>query len=130
MSTPVEQVVRQLLLEDPVVASAVGDRVVPVVVPEGVPLPAITFARVSRVPVRDLGGVAVEESRLRLTVWAPRYGQAKELAERVTAALTRARFERGGTVVADLVPLSAVDEFGADAGVWGVTVDVRVVQDV
>lgn len=127
MTAP-EQVVRELLLADPAVSGAVGTRVYPLMVPERAPLPAITYQRISTVPIRDLHGVAYVETRIRVTAWAERYGTARTLGEAVAAALTRGPVTAGVRLI-DLIAIAAADELGPTAGIAGAAVDVRVVHD-
>jgi len=50
-------------------------------------LPAITYRRISSVPVRHLRGYQTSMVRLALDVWASDYGQAKETALEVQKAM-------------------------------------------
>lgn len=71
-----------------------GDRVYGVLLPQGVAYPAVSYQRISSVPGVDLSGHnGLDQVRLQVDAWAETYGDAKELAEEIRAALTAARFQ-------------------------------------
>ena len=67
-----EPLVRALLLDDPSSAAVGGTRIYPLIRPQGTPLPAITYQRVSRTRIDPLNGMErVQNARLQLDCWAP-----------------------------------------------------------
>src|SRR5690606_23837921 len=76
------------LKADPGVQAAVGDRVYQRRVPSGAVKPLIViFPPVSRVPRRDLGGVAYWEQRLQVTAMAATQPEAEATAKAVMQAV-------------------------------------------
>lgn len=67
------------------VVAMVEDRVYPMVLQKGDPLPAVTFQRISGGQNTTLEGYG--GARLQVDCWAEDYGTAKNLALRVKAAL-------------------------------------------
>ncbi len=90
-----EKVVRSLLLANASVASAVGTRIYPVTLPDGVALPAIVLDHISTVeqPTIDANAPAqLVESRISATVMTNDYVTLKTLIDACRVALN---FQRG-----------------------------------
>ncbi len=87
MSVFVEQVLRAILLDDTDVATAVSSRVFPHDVPQGEDLPAIVYRLDSSAPIAHLAGRGGVVADLEVLCLADGYGTAKDLAEKVRAAL-------------------------------------------
>ena len=79
---------RTFLLEDATIAGIVEERVYPNILPQPATLPALTFAQVSGVRVRDLSG-PTGRARPRVTVnsWASTYSAVRALADAVRRRL-------------------------------------------
>lgn len=88
MSSP-EALVREVLLADPVISGAVGGtRIYPLVRPQGSPLPAITYQRVSQTRADPLvGRERVASIRLQIDCWSAKYADLKTLAQDVSEVL-------------------------------------------
>lgn len=56
------------LLDDPAVAALVGDRIYYQTRPDGTAYPCVVISTISRIPRRDLDGMAWAETRLQVTV--------------------------------------------------------------
>ena len=84
-----EPLVRALLLADPIISGQLGGtRIYPLVRPQGTPLPAITYQRISRTRFDPLNGMErVQNARLQLDIWGADYGDVKELAADVLEVL-------------------------------------------
>lgn len=69
-------------------AALVGDRVYPLVLPQGKPRPAITYQLITPVPSDEMRSKGViERSRWQVSVWGTTYLEAKSVAEQVVACL-------------------------------------------
>jgi len=76
------------LLADPGVKAAVGDRIYQGRVPAGATKPLILIQPpISRVPQRDLGGVAYKKTRIQVTAMAETQKDAEKAANAVIAAV-------------------------------------------
>lgn len=95
--------------------AAVEGRVSPVYLPQGAPLPALTYQRISD-PAEDTlsGRSRLRHPRYQITVWAPTYAMAHEVAEQVADAM--AAF---GSALVELQP----DSYNPETGVHMVPVD-------
>jgi hypothetical protein len=85
----IEEAIIQRLLATSAVATIVGTGVYPGAKPQGAPLPAIVFNKISGAPLYDDKGEAgIEESRLQIDCWATSYTAAKGLARAVRDSLS------------------------------------------
>jgi hypothetical protein len=87
MSVFVEQVLRQILIDDTDVAAVVSTRVYPHNVPQGDSLPAIVYTLDDSQPIAHLTGRGGVVADFDLLCLADGYGTAKDLAEKTRAAL-------------------------------------------
>ena len=85
----IETAIRGRLLAYPGVASLVGTRIFPQLMPQGTTLPAITYAVVSRTtePTMGYSNTGMWSTLLQIDVWADSYSGVKVLADQVRAAL-------------------------------------------
>ena len=84
----VEQAIYTALSTTSGVTSLVSTRSYPVVLPQGVAFPAITFSRVSTDPVFALAGSEGKDAvRVQVDCWSRTYANAKDIANAVRAAL-------------------------------------------
>lgn len=84
----VEQEIKTLLLADVTVSGLIVDRLYPMIMPQGVTLPALSYQRVATVPVNDLEGSQNHEwIRVQVDCWANNYSGVKTLATAVRAAM-------------------------------------------
>lgn len=88
-----EQQLRAALVGHAGVTALVGARVYPLLIPEGTPLPCVTYQRVSGTPENTLEGHSgLEEVMVQVDCWSATYGGAKALAKQVRAAMAAAPF--------------------------------------
>ena len=87
MSVEPRQALYVHIRADPGVQTAVGDRVYQRRVPEGAQKPLIViYPTISRVPTRDIGGVAYRQARLQVTAMADTQPEAEKAAKAVIEA--------------------------------------------
>jgi hypothetical protein len=94
------------LTMDPDVSAIVGDRVYPLIMPQGSPLPAVTYQRISsaRFYAHD-GPSGLARPMIQLSCWAESYDEAKQVAALVRKALESASGTLGGQ---DGVPVQGI----------------------
>ena len=100
-----EKVVRSLLATDPTVSAAVGNRIYPVTLPEGVALPAIVLDHISTVeqPTIDANApFGLVESRISVQVISDSYTTMKSLIEACRLALNFKRGSISGVAVVSI----------------------------
>lgn len=77
------------LLTDAGVSLAVGSRIYPMTAPQGTPLPRVTVQKISAVRTYTTQGQAdLVESRVQVDCWGRSFGEAKEAARAVIAAMS------------------------------------------
>lgn len=123
-----ESALRAQLLADATVSGLIGTRLYPVVLPEGVQLPAVTYQRVSRTPARDLGGVAYTQSRIQVDCWGRSYGDAKAVAHAVRAAAGRPGAQ-GDVRIMLGTTAGEMDSYEPDTQLYRVSVDLLMVHE-
>lgn len=114
----------------PGLASLVGDRIYPLVLPQSPILPAITINRVSTTVERDLFGAVRTRVRMQLTCFARStatnsgYSLAKLVARQVREALQDYTGEMGDVTILEAHVLGEMDEYESDLGQYIIPVDV------
>jgi hypothetical protein len=87
----IEQQVITVLNTTPEIQAAVGQRIYALVRPQGDPLPAIVWQRVSTEPINSLQGFSgLDNVRLQFACYAETLLAAKQLAQAVSVALNGA----------------------------------------
>lgn len=109
----------------------VGGRVYPGILPQNPAYPALTYAKISCVPERQIGGgqVGYVTSRMQVSCWASTYASAKDVTGQVRASLqsfSGVMGGAGGVEVMDANCVNELDLYEDEAGVWHVLVDVLV----
>lgn len=100
----------------------VGSKIYPVKLPQSLDftdpsLQAVTYAKISN-PRRHLG---TRRPRFQISCWAKRYGEVKQVAEQVQAAVEA--MDETGSVFA-VFPENEVDMYNSETGLYHVPVDV------
>jgi len=84
----IEYAVRRQLLDNAAVAAIVGDRIYPLTIPQGEPLPVITYRVVATDEDNQEGDAdTLARARVQLDCWAMTHKQANDLARAVRLAL-------------------------------------------
>lgn len=85
-----------LLQANAAVTGIVGDRVYPIVAPEGTAAPYIIYTRISSAPTVDLSGATrAEDHRVQVDVYADTFAGVHTLADAAQAALADAGMPLG-----------------------------------
>lgn len=105
------------LAADSAIHNAVGDRVYPLFRPQGDPLPAIVYQRISTAPVNSLSGFSgLDQVRIQFGCYANTVADAKSLAADMRSALDAEESLKGTCV-------SEIDEIDADTRNFRVIVE-------
>ena len=111
----IEQSVLAALKGSPAATSA-GDKVYALLLPDGTGYPAVTYQRISNVPVYSiLGPSGLDQPRIQVDCWAETYAEAKTLAGEVRTAMEGAGFK--GRLITD------ADDLDETVGAYRVTMD-------
>ena len=118
---------RTYLLADSAVQSLVNSRMYPVILPQGVNYPAISYNQVSNVRERDLCGPAgYAHPRITINAWAESYADVRSLATAVRQRLDgfRGQFSTPDGVRVGSVRLdNEIDDYEQDVSVYRVLMD-------
>jgi hypothetical protein len=80
-----------LLSSDVTIKQRVNTRIYPVVMPQDVTLPAISYQRISSDPANTLSGFSgLKQSSVAINAWARTYDEAKQIAAEIHAAMEKA----------------------------------------
>lgn len=129
--TVIEEALRTVLTGNGTVSGLVGTRIYPLVLPQGVTLPAIAYQRISgvREHTHDKTG-DLARPRFQWTCVATTYSSAKALANAVRAALDNYRATASTVVIEAIYVENEIDVFNEseDQGdsTYGVLVDATV----
>lgn len=106
-----------ILSADATIAAATSSRIYPLVMPQNVTFPAITYQRISDNPVNDLSGYSnLSNPHLAINCWATRYDEAKELAENVHDAMNTSTAFKA-------ILINDLDGYDPDTGLFVVSQD-------
>jgi hypothetical protein len=99
-----EEQIFTVLTGDPDVGAIVGTKVYPKKIPQGISVPAIRYIRVSDPRLYSLSGMGSKTNpRMQIDCWAATYAVARDLAEKVIAAMNAATaFKIGAADVQDI----------------------------
>lgn len=115
----VEQEIKTLLLADGTVSGLIAMRLYPMLMPQGVTLPAISYQRVATAPINDLeGSQNYEWVRIQIDCWDDDYAGVKALAAAVRAAMLLT------PVFGQL--LTEIDDFESEEKLYRVILDFNV----
>ena len=112
-----------LLSGDASVSALVVARIYPVVLPQSVTLPAITYSRISGGQVNSLSGYSgLEQPRIQVDAWATTHVVVKELRDAVHAAMN------GATTFRALLE-SDMDLYEDDTKIYRISMDFFVTNE-
>jgi hypothetical protein len=105
-------------------ATSAGNRINPLLAPEGTPNPRITFQQISATKLHAMGqDGSVTRVRVQVNCFGDTYGQATTLAAEVQARLSRYRGVAAGITVLDMLLDTELDGYELE------TAQRRVIQD-
>lgn len=87
-----EQEIYTVLTGNATIETLVNTRIYPVVMPQGVSFPAITYHETANSPVNTLGGkTGLENPNIAISCWATAYDAANAVAKAVNSAMDGCR---------------------------------------
>jgi len=112
------------LLNHAGLTALIGNRLYPLMMPEGTALPAVVYQRVSGMREYQFGAYSgMERPRISFSCWGENYGQAKQVASELKTAM-QAKTDSDPTITAFVV--TETDDFDTDTGYYRVIVDFMV----
>lgn len=112
-------------LEDhPGLGDLIGDKIYPLMVPQGIALPAVTYRRVSGERIHamvDDPGLA--SPRIQVDAWGATYASAKAVAEQVIACLQRWSGTVETVIIQDTYFQGDTDIYDPDTERWQISMD-------
>lgn len=125
----VEAAIYALMMASSEISGAADDRIYPLVAPDCVATPYITYQRISGERWNSLAGsVGKAQPRIQIDVWAETYAAAKQLGDAIRRALDGYRGTVGGIRIGALRIESDQDFFENDPvpALYRVSMDFRV----
>lgn len=117
MMAQLETLIYALLAADSPVSTLVSTRIYPLVLPQDVVLPAITYTRISGGQVSSLDGYSgLENPRIQVDAWAASYSGVKDLAAKIVTAMN-------GSATFSATILSDTDFFEDETKIYRVSLD-------
>jgi hypothetical protein len=106
-----------LLASNPTIKQRINTRIYPVVMPQDVTLPAISYQRIASGPENTMTGFSgLKQSNVIINAWARTYDEAKQIAAEIHAAMeTATEF--------DNVLINEMDGFDQDVNLYVVSHD-------
>jgi len=123
----IEEAVYAYLLGKTDITDIVSTRIYPVVLPQGVELPALTYMQVSNPVHHD---VDIAYPRMQISSWAEDYADAKGLYNAVKEAMQRYKGVMGGgsgVKVTQVVFLNSFDAYNQLTGIWHIPSDYKII---
>lgn len=128
----IEQAFRGLLAANTGLTALVGSKIYPLVVPQGIPYPALVYLLVSKVPNNEAcqgegSSENPQQVRMQVSVYAERYEQIVAIDEAVRGAIDHFKGTLGNTQISSLRFLSARDLYEQQALVFHRAIDYRII---
>ena len=128
----IEEILHARLIASAPVTAIVGQRIYPMTLPQGFTPPAITYFLATGVLGLTMGiALPTDEPHLQFSCWAKSYGQAKQLAAAVRAALNGyVDLTTNPQVNAVVARSNGPDFFEPDTALYHMPLDVSVLTQV
>lgn len=104
----------------------VDSRIYPVLLPQKVTLPAVTYTRLATPRLHEFEKSLLPHPTFQFDCWAESYSRAKDVAEEVVSALDIYRGAMGDYTVEASIVDSERDAYDAATGIHHVMVDVEI----
>jgi len=116
----IEELLVARLTGYPALAALVGNRVYPLVLPQNVALPAMTYQRISTLRVRSHSGPSgLAHPRFQFACWADSYAEAANVTRVLRLALDGFKLTPGGAALSE----NEIDDYEAETGRWRINAD-------
>lgn len=104
------------------IAALVSTRIYPLVLPQSITYPAISYQRISSTPQQ--GSTTLRSTRYQINCWALTYAAAQNVAVAVKAALEEYTATATSPRIKMGLVVNELDDYDPEAGVFRVIVDV------
>ena len=123
----IEQDLRTYLLAQAPVSALIGTRIFPLRLPQGVTLPAVTYQRISGVPVISHDGASdLARARIQVDCWAASYAAMAGLAMAIRTALSGYRGPMGNNGATAARVINQIDLSEPEPALWRRMIDVAI----
>ncbi len=120
----IESQLREYLLSVPEIKTVLGNRLYPGWFPEDVKYPAAAYLEISGVAHHD---IRVSYPRYQFSCFSTRYGEAREIAALIRAALQRYKGNMGGIRVVQGVWMGSRDLYEEDTKLYHIATDFKII---
>lgn len=127
-----EQIIARAISSNPATARLLGFNVFPMIVPQSVALPFVTYQRTSVTRLASLGNaVGVPITRLELNIFSASYSETREIADAARELLDHYRTTTQGVTVSNVtIEAEAEDVVALEGGdlppAWHVQIDLDI----
>jgi hypothetical protein len=123
----IEEALHEYLSGKTEITDLVGERIYPIVLPQGVLYPALTYIKISGPVLHD---VDIAYPRLQLGSWGDKYSDVKQLAAAVKEVLQRFKGIMGsspGIRVSQVVFVNELDFYDPETGTYHIPADYTII---
>ena len=119
MITEIDEAVYSALSGNATLTGLISTRIYPLMLPQEVDLPAVTFFRVSNLHNHGMGGdIALMETRLQVSILAASVSLMRAVTDAVRAVLSRWKGTYGSVVIQDSLLDNEMDDFEPETEVY------------
>ena len=123
----IEEAVYSALTGNATLTGLISTRIYPLVLPQEVALPAVTFFRVSNLHNHGMGGdIDLMETRLQVSILADSVSRMRTVTDAVRGVLSRWKGTYGGVIVQDSLLDNEMDDFEPETEVYQCIQDYRI----
>jgi len=123
----IEEAVYSALTGNATLTGLISTRIYPLVLPQEVALPAVTFFRVSNLHNHGMGGdIDLMETRLQVSILADSVSRMRTVTDAVRGVLSRWKGTYGGVIVQDSLLDNEMDDFEPETSVYQCVQDYRI----
>jgi len=123
----IEEAVYSALTGNATLTGLISTRIYPLVLPQEVALPAVTFFRVSNLHNHGMGGdIDLMETRLQVSILADSVLRMRTVTDAVRGVLSRWKGTYGGVIVQDSLLDNEMDDFEPETEIYQCIQDYRI----
>jgi len=119
MITEIDEAVYSALSGNATLTGLISTRIYPLVLPQEVTLPAVTFFRVTNLHNHGMGGdISLMETRLQVSILAASVSLMRAVTDAVRAVLSRWKGTYGSVIIQDSLLNNEMDDFEPETEVY------------
>ena len=123
----IEEAVYSALTGNATLTGLISTHIYPLVLPQEVALPAVTFFRVSNIHNHGMGGdIDLMETRLQVSILADSVLRMRTVTDAVRGVLSRWKGTYGGVIVQDSLLDNEMDDFEPETEIYQCIQDYRI----